>query len=306
MLNLLEMQVFAVAAETENFSETARRLHLSQPAVSQRIHSLERHLGIRLFRRAGRSVELTDGGRVLLPMARELLDMIRQIEETMWALEGEIAGHVTIGCTTTAGKYALPILAASFNREYPNVQVTIEMCQCDSVEDPLLARDVHVGISNTKIVHRDMECQPFFKDHIVLIVPADHPLAQRSSVQPFELLDQPFILREEGCSTCQMLEEGLSAQQIRLDQLHVVMSVGNSEAIVMAVEHGLGIAFISRLAAVGGIESGRLVEVPVEGLHLERQLHAVRSLRSSKTPAEAALWDFIKAHREEIAQTLSA
>jgi DNA-binding transcriptional LysR family regulator len=237
-------------------------------------------------------------------MARELLDTMREIEEKMWALEGEIAGHVTIGCTTTAGKYVLPILAASFNQEYPNVQVTIEMCQCDSVEDPLLARDVHVGISDTRIVHRDMECQPFFKDQILLIAPVDHPFAERSSVHPHELCDQPFILREEGCSTCQMLEEALSAHQVRLDQLQVVMSVGNSEAIEMAVEHGLGVAFISRLAAIGGIESGRLVEVPVEGLYLERQLHAVRSLRYSKTPAEVTLWDFIGEHREEIAGML--
>jgi DNA-binding transcriptional LysR family regulator len=304
MLNLLEMQVFTVAAETENFSETARRLHLSQPAVSQRIHSLERHLGVRLFRRSGRSVELTDGGRVLLPMARELLDVIRQIEETMWALEGEIAGHVTIGCTTTAGKYALPLLAASFNREYPKVQVTIEMCQCDSVEEPLLAQEVHVGISDKMIVHRDMECQPFFTDHIVLIVPVDHPFANRSSIQPLELLDQPFILREEGCSTCRMVEEGLAEQQIHLDQLRVVMSVGNSEAIEMAVEHGLGIAFISRLAAARGIESGKLVEVLVEDLHLERELQVVRNAGRPKTPAEAALWDFVEGHREKIAQAL--
>ncbi|MGD8997841.1 MAG: LysR family transcriptional regulator [Anaerolineae bacterium] len=304
MLNLLEMRVFTVAADTENFSETARRLHLSQPAVSQRIRSLERHLGTRLFRRCGRSVELTDAGRVLLPMARELLETMRQIEETMLALEGEVAGQVIIGCTTTAGKYALPLLAASFNQDYPKVLVTIEMCRCDSVEQPLLAREVHVGISDRIIVHRDMECQPFFTDQIVLIVPADHPFSGRSSVQPLELLDQPFILREEGCSTCRMVEEGLAEHQIHLDQLHAVMSVGNSEAIELAVEHGLGIAFISRLAAMRGIESGRLVEVPVEGLRLERLLHVVRNARCPKAPAEAMLWGFVREHRGEIAQML--
>jgi DNA-binding transcriptional LysR family regulator len=237
-------------------------------------------------------------------MARELLETIRHVEETMWALEGEVAGHIVIGCTTTAGKYALPLLAASFNRDYPKVQVTIEMCQCDSVEEPLLAQEVHVGISDHMIVHRDMECQPFFTDRIVLIVPADHPFSERSSVRPLELLEQPFILREEGCSTCRMVEEGLAEQHIHLDQLRAVMSVGNSEAIEMAVEHGLGIAFISRLAAKRGIESGKLMEVPVEGLHLERQLQVVRNARSPKTPAEATLWGFVEEHRQEIAQTL--
>jgi DNA-binding transcriptional LysR family regulator len=304
MLNLLEMQVFVVAAETENFSEAARRLHLSQPAVSQRIHSLERHLGIRLFRRSGRSVELTDEGLALLPMARDLLATGREIEETMWALEGEVAGHVTIGCTTTAGKYGLPLLAARFNREYPMVRITIDMCQCDSVLQSLLAQEVQVAISDTRIVHRDIECQPFFTDQVVLIVPAGHPFAERASLAVGELLGQRFIMREEGCSTWEMVEQGLAEHHVHVDELDVVMSVGNSEAIVMAVEHGLGIAFVSRVAAIRVIESGRVVVVPVEGLNLERLLHVVRNASSSTTPGEGALWWFVAEHREEIVRAL--
>jgi len=300
MLNCSEVQVFAVAAETENFSETARRLHLSQPAVSQRINSLERQLGLRLFQRSGRGVALTSAGRILLPMAHELMDTIRRIEETMWSLEDEITGHIIIGCTTTAGKYALPLLAAAFNKEYPNVRVTIEMCRAGSPVEPLLAREVHVGVSDVKIVHRDLECQPFFTDRLILIVPDTHPFAQHLSIQPGDLLDQPFILREEGCSTCQMIEGSLGQHGMGLDQLRVVMSVGNSEAIEMAVEHGLGIAFISRLAASRGLESGRLVEVPVEGMHLERPLYVVRNASVAKAPAELRLWDFVAAHRKRI------
>ena len=120
-----------------------------------------------------------------------------------------------------------------------------------------------------------------------------------------ELLDQPFILREEGSSTCRMVQEGLAGQGLSLDQLQVVMVVGNAEAIEMAVEHGLGIAFISRLAARHGLELGRLVEVPVEGLRLECPLYVVRNSRCAKTPAQARFWDLVKEHRERIAQTLA-
>jgi DNA-binding transcriptional LysR family regulator len=304
MLNLSEIQVFAVAAETGNFSEAARRLHLSQPAVSQQIRSLENYLGVELFLRSGRGVALTDAGEVLLLLARELLDLSRRIEETMQSLEGQVAGHLVIGCTTTAGKYMLPLLAAAFSKRYPNVQVTIEMCNCASIVDPLLAQEVHLGISSTKIVHRDMECQPFFNDRVILVVPADHPFASRSSVSPIELLDQPFILREEGSSTCQIVQDGLAGQGLGLDQLQVVMVVGNAEAIEIAVEHELGMAFISRLAARHGLELGRLVEVPVEGLRLERPLYVVRNSRCAKTPAQIRFWDFVKEQREKLAQML--
>jgi DNA-binding transcriptional LysR family regulator len=306
MLNLSEMQVFTVAAETENFSKAARQLHLSQPAVSQQIRSLEQYLSVQLFSRSGRGVTLTEAGEVLLPMARELLDLSWRIEEMMGSLKGQVVGHLVIGCTTTAGKYMLPLVVAAFSQHHPNVRVTIEMCNCASIVDPLLAREVDLGISSTKIVHKDMECQPFFTDHVVLVVPADHPFAQRSSVQPIELLEQPFILREEGSSTCQMVQEGLAGHSISLDQLHVVMAVGNAEAIEMAVEHGVGIAFISRLAARHGLELGRLVEVPVEGLCLERPLYVVRNSRCAKTTAQSRFWDVVREHREKIEQTLDA
>ena len=306
MLHLSEMQVFAVAAETENFSKAARRLHLSQPAVSQQIRSLENYLGAELFLRSGRGATLSDAGKVLLPMARELLDLSRRIEETMRSLEGRVVGHLTIGCTTTAGKYMLPLVAAAFSQHHPNVQVTIEMCNCASIVDPLLAQEVDLGTSSAKPLHQDMEYQPFFTDHVVLVVPADHPFAHRSSVLPVELLDQPFILQEEGSSTCRMVQEGLAGQGLSLDQLQVVMVVDNAEAIEMAVEHRLGMAFISRLAARHGLELGRLVEVSVEGLRLERPLYVVRNSRCAKTPAQTRFWDFVKEHRERIAQTLDA
>jgi len=304
MLNLSEMQVFAVAAETENFSEAARRLHLSQPAVSQQIRSLEHFLGVELFRRSGRGVTLADAGQILLPMARELIDLSRRTEETMHSLEDRVVGRLIIGCTTTAGKYILPLVAAAFSQRHPNVRVTIEMCSRASVVHPLLAQEVHLGISSTKSVHQDTECQPFFTDHVVLIVPAGHPFAHRASVRPVELLDQPFILQEEGSSTCQMMQEGLVEHGIDLGQLQVVMVVGSAEAIETAVEHGLGVAFVSRLAARHGIELERLVEVPVEGLCLERSLYAVRNSRCAKTPAQDKFWHFVEEQQEEIAQTL--
>jgi len=304
MLNCAEVQVFAVAAETENFSETARRLHLSQPSVSQRIHSLEQQLGLRLFERSGRGVTLTSAGRVLLPLAHNLMDLIREIEETMWSLGDEVTGNIAIGCTTTAGKYALPLLAAAFNREYPNVRITIQMCHPGSPVEPVLREEVHVGISDSRVVHRDIEWQPFFTDRVVLIAPPSHPFASSLSVEPGDLLEQPFILREEGCSTNRMIEAAFGEYGIGLNELRVVMAVGNSEAIEMAVEHGLGIAFVSRLAARRGLESGHVVEVPVEGVSLERPLYAIRNAAAPKAPAESRLWEFLGEYRRRMFHTL--
>jgi len=108
MLNPTELNVFAMAAETENFSEAARRLGVTQPTVSMHIRSLEERLGLDLFERSGRNVILNEAGQTLVPLVRDILQRCVRIEETMVSLEGEIVGRLQIGCTTASGKYLLP------------------------------------------------------------------------------------------------------------------------------------------------------------------------------------------------------
>jgi DNA-binding transcriptional LysR family regulator len=304
MLNFSEIQVFAVSAEAGSFSKAARRLHLSQPAVSQQIRSLEDSLRTQLFRRSSQGVVLTSAGKVLLPMARELLDLSWRIQETMGSLDKQIMAHLTVGCTITTGKAILPLAVAAFNQDCPDAQVTIEICNCNSVKDALLAQNIHLGVSSAEIDHQDIECQPFFTDHVVLVVPSNHRFAQRSSIQPHELMGQPFILCEEGCSTRQMIQEELGRQGINTDQLQLVMVVENAETIGVAVEHGLGIAFVPRLAARHGLRSGCLVEVPVEELRLKRPLYLMRNSRRPATAALRQFWDFVGTHQEKILQIL--
>jgi DNA-binding transcriptional LysR family regulator len=304
MLNLSEIQVFAVSAEAGSFSKAARRLHLSQPAVSQQIRSLEDSLQTQLFRRSSQGVVLTNAGKVLLPMARELLDLSWRIQEKMGSLDEQVAAHLTVGCTTPTGEAILPLAVAAFNQDYPDAQVTIEIHNCDSVKDALLAQNIHLGVSSAEIDHQDIECQPFFTDHVILVVPSNHRFAHRSSIQPHELMDQPFILCEEGCSTRQMLQEELERHGFAVDQLQLVMVAENVEAIGVAVEHGLGIAFVPRLAAKHGLRSGCLVEALVEELRLERPLYIMRNSRRPTTAALRQFWDFVGAHQDKILQIL--
>jgi DNA-binding transcriptional LysR family regulator len=305
MLNFSEIQVFAASAETGSFSKAAQQLHLSQPAVSQQIRSLENALSAQLFRRSSRGVMLTNAGQVLLPMARELLNLSCRIREKMDSLEAWSTAHLTVGCTATTGKIMLPLVVAAFNQDRPDAQVTIEMNYCDSVKRALLAQDIHLGISGTEAAHQSIACQPFFTDHVILVVPPDHPFARRSSVQSSELLGQPFILHDEKCSTRQMVQEELAKQGISLDQLQAVMIVEQGEAIGVAVEHRLGIAFTCRLAARHGLQSGCLVEVPVEGLQLERPLYLMHNTHSPTTAAQGQFWDFVGTYQDNIAQIVN-
>jgi len=294
MLNLESLNVFLAIADHGSFSEAGRKINKSQPAISQIILGLERQLGTQLFIRQGRTLQLTEPGQVFVPMARELISSCQRIEQTMLSLQDEVIGELTIGCSTASGKYVLPGLIANFRKKFPKVRVNILVNSRDSIIKKLSTGEIVFGASSKQIQHPDLEYQDFFEDLVTLIVPAGHRWAQFRRVLPDDLLDEPMIIREEAAGTREVLIEGLRQHDISPDMLNIAMVLGNTEAIEIAVEEGLGIAFVSRLAAARGLELGRVVEVEVEGMNLTRALYLVRDRRKPLARAHIELWEFIK------------
>jgi DNA-binding transcriptional LysR family regulator len=293
MLDTYQLNIFLVAAEFENFTKAAEYLNLSQPSVSNHIQSLERQLGVELFRRAGRHIYLTEEGLLLVPLAREMVHLSTHIEETIASVAGEVVGHLKLGCSTSAGKYAFPRLIAQFREEYPRVKVSCMVCTREAALRSLLAGTIHVAVSSAREHLHQIRYQLFLSDPIILVVPVDHPWAKRDQVEPRELLQEKMILREEASGTRRVLEGGLVAQGIAVEELDIVMEIANSEAIRTAVEAGIGVAFISRLVAAAGIETGRVVEVGVTGMDLQQELHIGACLNRPATRAQAAFWEFV-------------
>lgn len=296
--NINDMLVFLAACETKNFSQAGRQLNLSQPAISQTINNMEKHFGTKLFLRQGRSVYLTEIGQALRPMAQELVASARRIEESIASLKGEVVGEFNIGCSTDSGKYLLPKLIAKFRHMYPLVRINVIVTSQDVVIDKLVSGEVALGISSCKVERRALEFKDFFSDEVILIVPAEHLWATYRRVYPDDLLDEPMILQEETAGTKKVLEKGLLNHDISLDMLNIVMTLGNAEAIEMAVEEGIGVAFIPRLAAARGIEVGRVLEVQVEGLRLYRKIYLARNQRFPSTRTQNEFWQFV--HQSDV------
>ncbi len=300
MLDLNALSTFIAVAEHGNFSEAGRHLHLSQPAISQTIDGLEKHFGVRLFLRQGRIARLTEADQVLEPAARELLASAVRLEETMASLQGEVIGEMFIGCSTTSGKYLLPGLIARFRKQFPRVRINVLISSRDAVIARLLSGEIAFGMSSRKIEHRDLEYQEFFTDDVILIAPADHRWARFGRITPDDLLDEPIILREGSAGTYEVLMEGLHQHDISPDMLNVVMELGNAEAIEMAVEEGIGIAFVSRLAAARGLELGRIVEIRVDGMALSRKIYLAHCQKQPCTLAQSEFWNFVAQQHEQI------
>jgi DNA-binding transcriptional LysR family regulator len=294
MIDLVRLQSFVHAAEHLSFSEAARRLNLTQPTVSHHIKRLEDSLGVTLFVRSGSNVMLTEAGRLLLPWAHKLVRQAIEVGDMMASLQEEIAGHLRIACSTTAGKYILPQLAARFCRRYAGTRVSILSCIPSHIVPRLLEGEANLAvISSYHLCGDGFACQEFFRDAITLIVPADHPWTLRPFVEPGDLLQEPFLMREATSGTRRVLLTELAKHDITEEDLNVFLELGNAEAIVRTVQAGFGISFVSNLAADWALALGAVVAVPVRGLAMQRAIYMIRRQLAPPNRAQDVFWDFV-------------
>lgn len=297
MVDINKITTFICAAETLSFSEAAKQLHISQPAVSHHIKTLEKELGAMLFTRTNFGLEITEAGKVLLPWARRLLHDSNNLQAMMASLQSDVIGELRIACSTTAGKYVLPQMAARFCQRFPGVEVSILACTAEDVTLRLLEGEAHIGVLSREIPDAGLESQEFFRDTITLIVPANHRWASCESIETSELLEEAIILREETSGTRRVMLSELAKYDIGLDDLTVLMELGNAEAIVHTVAAGYGVAFVSRLAVACPLARGDVREIEVEGLNLKRTIFMVRKAIGSPHRPRDVFWGFI--HAEE-------
>lgn len=299
-VEISQLKVFIAAAEERNFSVAAKRLHMSQSAVSQNIQALERTYGVELFLRRGRSVELSEEGEAILPTAREVINAARLLEDNLHNVNNEVGGELIIGCSTSAGKYLMPILLSSFQRKYSSVLPRVKVMNRGFVYEKLLNETIPIGISSKKLDHRDLESVPLFEDRVILIAHPDHPWAEFGRALPSDLLDQPIITRENTSGTCEVVVEGLKALDTSMDMLNITMELGNAEAIEMAVESGVGIAFVSEMVAARGLALGRVKRIELEGLDLYRTVYMARNIHRPFTRAQGLFWEFAQSQYQNL------
>jgi DNA-binding transcriptional LysR family regulator len=300
MLDVHQLNVFVAAAESLNFTQAAQQLHMTQPSVSQHIQGLERHFDLQLFLRNGRNLELTDAGLALLPLAKEAVMLSVRIDETMTSLKGGLYGHLIVGCSTTPGKYILPNLLARFHHRYPQVRVTCQVSpQVDALQS-LVDGSAHFALFS--IPHdsfADIESISFICDPIVLIAPLGHPWAERGEIEASELVEGDFIMREASSGTVTAVREALASHNIAMSDLRILITLGNAEAIALAVQEGIGVGFVSKMV-VDRLCRDKVAEVRVRGMNICRQIYIGRNSRRPTTNAQKAFWDFLTVQNEDL------
>jgi DNA-binding transcriptional LysR family regulator len=292
MLNLHQLNVFLIAAETQNFTQAAQRLQMTQPSVSQHIQAIEQDFGVDLFNRSGRTLILTDAGRSLLPLTRELIQQSTHIEETMASLKGEIYGHLMVGCSAAVGRYILPQLLSDFHQDYPQVRATCHVSNHVQSLQMLREGRVHLALTSITKPYRDIVFRKIGRDQILLIAPCSHPWSVCQQIHIQDFYDVEFILPEDGTKTHDTVREALTSVGISIYQLKSLITLGSPEAIALSVQEGLGVGFVSE-TVVKKLLGDRVIPLTIQGLSIYQDIYLGRNPNLPPTGAQEAFWEFI-------------
>jgi len=293
-MNFRHLEAFVQVAGQGGFTRAAEALYLTQPTVSGQVKELEQELGVPLFDRLPRSVELTEAGRMLLPEARRILDARDRLLQQSSAYLGLLWGRLRVHASTIPGEYLLPTHLAAFRRAHPEVRVVLHVASSAQVLDAVAGGEAALGVVGSRGDLPGLSYLPLWTDRIQLYAPPGLGRGRLEALE--ELRGVPLVFREEGSGTRRVVEAALGALGLPAGELDVVGEFGSTSAVKEAVRAGFGAAFLSEVAAAGEVRAGSLRPVPVAGLPpVERRFHAVWDGQRSLPPAAQAFLDFLAA-----------
>ncbi len=283
-LTLRQVRIFVCAVKHMNFSKAAEELHITAPAVSLQIKEMEEDIGVSLFLREGRRIELTSAGEYFLLYARRMLSLLKEATDTMERLKGRDARVLSIGLVSTA-KYFVPKMLAQFKREYPNAQIRIEVRNRQQLVELLREGEIDVAIMGRPPREIDTRVEAFAKHPHVFIASPEHPLAGKHNLSPKLLNQFELISREPGSGTRHIMETYLAEHNL---SPVVTMEMSSNESIKQAIMANLGISFVS-LHTIGlEHESAQIAILDLQDTPIIRNWHVVAlSKRNLSQTAEA-------------------
>jgi DNA-binding transcriptional LysR family regulator len=259
-MNLNQLKIFYLAAKHQSFSVAAEKLNITQPAVTKGIQRLQEHYEMKFFNRFGKKMALTDAGEVLFRVAEKIFEIERQAEESIRDFQQQKRGHIRIHASESFGAYYLPHIIVLFSKSNPNIRVSANILPNKQVAKNTAMLNNDLGFISYPIENEKLVVREVMDDLLVIIVPPDHSLAQKKSIDPENLQGQSVIMHEKRSAS-----ERAFTSYIQKNNLSVTvrLELSSNRSIKTAVEAKIGIALISRRIAINEIQTGRLVAIPL-------------------------------------------
>jgi len=292
------LQVFHTVARLLSFTKAAESLHMTQPAVTFQVRQLEDYFNTRLFDRTHNRISLTEAGAHVYEYAARIFELYGEMENSVRAMTGEISGSLTIGASTTIAEYMLPALLGDFKVKYPDVNIHLKVSNTEGIVSMVENNAIDLGVVEAPVANKNLVVEMCKADQLVAIVPPNHPEAKRSSLSYDDLVKYPFICREEGSGTREVINEYLSQVKDSASDLKISMELGSPEAVKGAVEAGMGISVVSRATIQKELKLGTLVAINLDPV-LERPFSFVHQKQKFRARVMDELLEFAQKYCEE-------
>ena len=293
-MNLDHVRTFQAVARYGSFSGAAKSLYLSQPTVTAQVKSLEDDLEAKLFVRTKHEVSLTPAGKVLDHYARELFNLCTEARNDIAALDGVLCGTLYAPASLTVGETVLPLMLHAFKAEYPQIELKAEMMNSSNIIEQVRLGEREMGLIEVDVDEVGLKTEPFMEDELVLFARHDDPLTERGAIAPKAICELPLIMREQGSGTRTVFEQRLKAKGVRIEDCHLVLEIGHTEAIKTAVEAGLGVAVLSTHTIRKELATGLFQVIPIEGLTFTRRFSLVYERNRTLSAVTRGFMDLIR------------
>ena len=261
MINLNQLRAFYQAAKCQNVSLAAKELFVSQPAVTAQIKLFEENCGLKLFKKKGRNLYLTDEGKTLFNYARKIFEYEKKIEDAVAQMKELKKGSLRLGSARTYARYFMPFLLTRFRDAYPQIKIHFDEGSSREMIHSLLDLKNEVVIIARAEDHPNVAFIPFSREELALIVPPNHRLAGKESIRFEQIAQEPIIMKDPGSGTRKLVDELFVKNNCTPN---ILMETGDAEIIKLLVQHGEGISFLVKEAVSVELQEKKLISVPLK------------------------------------------
>lgn len=290
MLNFNQLRVFCQTARYLSCTRAAEKLYITQPAVTAQIKLLEDSCNLKLFKKKGRRIFLTDEGKTLYDYAAKVFEYEKEIEDLIDDLKELKRGMLRLGTSKSYARYFMPFLITSFRDAYPHIKIHLDEGSSLDMIHSLLDFKNEVAVIAKVEDNPEICFIPFSREELVLILAPEHPLAKKRYITLAELAGEPLIMKERGSATRKLVialfdDNGISPE--------ILMETGNAEFIKQLVQRGDGVSFIVKEAAAVELQEKKLVTVPIKGQRIFLDVSIAYLKKQHLSPSAQAFLDIL-------------
>ncbi|HEY4073669.1 MAG TPA: LysR family transcriptional regulator [Herbaspirillum sp.] len=297
---LRQLKVFEAVARHLSYSRAAEELHLTQPAVSIQIKTLEGHVGLALFEQLGKKIYLTPAGAELLHYSRVIIQQFQEVEEALTQFKGVSGGKLNVS-VISAGDYFFPRLLVEFARRHPGVKLNLTVHNREQLLGQLADNLTDISVMVRPPLEMDTLNESFAPHPYVIVAPPNHHLAGKKKIPMSVLKRELFVVREKGSDTWNSMEDGFGDH---LKDIKIAMEIKSTETIKQAVIAGIGIGFLSAHTISMELQAGSLVVLDVENFPVMLNWYVVHRKNKRLPPVALAFKNFLLSDGAELIQKI--